>query len=105
MPLTYRGRGRAGVPGVGGGGALSVLYAGTMAESTLSGAHVLGETTLTLASADGFRDDVTFGIGVEPHDIVAVDAGANQVENRGARTARRLCRRHRLLRRADVRRG
>ena len=66
---------------VDGGGGLSILYAGTMAESTLAGAHALGATTLTLASAAGFRADMTFGVGrVEPHDIVAVDMDANEIE-------------------------
>ena len=64
----------------GGGGGLSILYAGSMAESTLSGAHVMGATTLTLASAAGFRADMTLGLGVEAHDIVSVDEAANQVE-------------------------
>lgn len=80
MPLSLGPIGGPATPGPAAGGALDVLYAGTMAEGALSGAHVLGATTLTLASADGFRDDMTFGVGVESHDIVAVDAGANQVE-------------------------
>ena len=80
MPLSLGPIGGPATPGPAAGGALSVLYAGTMAESTLSGVHVLGATTLTLASAAEFRDDMTFGIGVEAHDIVSVDAGANQVE-------------------------
>ena len=65
---------------VDGGNDLSILYAAQMAESTLSGAHAAGATTLTLADVAGFRDDMTLGLGVEAHDIVSVDEAVNQVE-------------------------
>ena len=72
------------------GGGLGIVYAGTMAESTLAGAHVLGATTLTVADATGFRTDMRFGLHaplvspavgtVEYHDIVSVDEATNEVE-------------------------
>ena len=60
-------------------GALSTIYAARLAASTLLLARAQGDTTIWLPDAAGFRADMTFGIGIESHDIVAMH-NAVQVE-------------------------
>lgn len=87
MGLRWGGSAAGAGPG-GTGAGLSVLYAGTMVETTISGAHAAGSTTIVLADASGFRTDMRFGSqlpvmnagSVEYHDIVSVDEAAGEIE-------------------------
>ena len=63
----------------GGGGGSSLIYAGNIVSTTLSGNHNAGATTITLASVAGFQDNLTFGIVFEGHKILSVDAVNNQI--------------------------
>ena len=85
MALRQGGVGGRAAGSAAGGGGLSILYAGSMVETTLSGAHAAGATTVTLASVAGFRDDMTLGIdvpgtGYEAHSIESVDEATNSIE-------------------------
>lgn len=79
--------GAAGGPG-GGGAGLASVYAAASVDTTFDGAHALGATTLTLASVDGIRADMTLGVTARSSaggheiipDIVSIDAAAKQVE-------------------------
>ncbi len=70
---------RLGVSAPAAAGGLDIVYSAVMAETTLDGAHALGATVLTLASVDGFRTDMTFGIAPESHAIEAIDSANSQI--------------------------
>ena len=84
FPLWVWGDGEVGIaPAIGpetggGGGGLSLLFAGDQVDGELSGAHLLGATVLTVLDASIFRLGAV-QVGGEVHTIGSIDEAARTV--------------------------